>query len=418
MELREVIREAIDSLASHRRRAAAASIGLFWAAAAMVLLLAWGGGFREYMRVELQSFGPRVVVLNPSVTGSNFEGFRENRRVRIRREDAALVEAANAEEVEALLPEHVSGRRLTVEGLAGRSRSLDLSASDERYAHYRSFAMGWGRFFDASEVSRARAVAVLGHDAAVDLAGSPEAAVGARIRVRGVSFTVVGVAAKKGRQYLSLTRPDNRLLIVPITTAEEQLGYDEKAVSRLLLFPRPHADGVLVTRRVIATLSRYCDFHPLDERAIRKVDLSTLLGMVDLFYSGFTIFIGVTGTLTLAVGAIGVANHQIAVIAERTAEIAIAKAMGARNRTLVQQVVAEALIVGSLASLAGVTLGLLVCLAFATLPPAHSIPAPIVSPLVTVITLVALIGVAVVTALLPAGRVRTIDVSTALRATL
>jgi putative ABC transport system permease protein len=418
MELREVIREAIDSLASHRRRAAAASIGLFWAAAAMVLLLAWGGGFREYMRVELQSFGPRVVVLNPSVTGSNFEGFRENRRVRIRREDAALVEAANAEEVEALLPEHVSGRRLTVEGLAGRSRSLDLSAADERYAHYRSFAMGWGRFFDASEVSRARAVAVLGHDAAVDLAGSPEAAVGARIRIQGVSFTVVGVAAKKGRQYLSLTRPDNRLLILPITTAEEQLGYDEKAVSRLLLFPRPDADGALVTRRVIATLSRYCDFHELDERAIRKVDLSTLLGMVDLFYSGFTIFIGVTGTLTLAVGAIGVANHQIAVIAERTAEIAIAKAMGARNRTLVQQVVAEALIVGSLASLAGVTLGLLVCLAFATLPPAHSIPAPIVSPLVTVITLVALIGVAVVTALLPAGRVRTIDVSTALRATL
>jgi putative ABC transport system permease protein len=418
MGLREVIREAIDSLASHRRRAAAASIGLFWAAAAMVLLLAWGGGFREFMRVELQSFGPRVVVLNPSITGSGFEGFRENRRVRIRREDAALVERANAEDVEALLPEHVSGRRLTVEGLAGRSRSLDLSAADERYAHYRSFAMGWGRFFDASEVSRARAVAVLGHDAAVDLAGSPEAAVGARIRIQGVSFTVVGVAAKKGRQYLSLTRPDNRLLILPITTAEEQLGYDEKAVSRLLLFPRPDADGALVTRRVIATLSRYCDFHELDERAIRKVDLSTLLGMVDLFYSGFTIFIGVTGTLTLAVGAIGVANHQIAVIAERTAEIAIAKAMGARNRTLVQQVVAEALIVGSLASLAGVTLGLLVCLAFATLPPAHSIPAPIVSPLVTVITLVALIGVAVVTALLPAGRVRTIDVSTALRATL
>jgi putative ABC transport system permease protein len=418
MELREVIREAIDSLASHRRRAAAASIGLFWAAAAMVLLLAWGGGFREFMRVELQSFGPRVVVLNPSITGSGFAGFRENRRVRIRRADAAQVERANAEAVEALLPEHISGPRLTVEGLAGRSRSLDLSAADERYAHYRSFEVRWGRFFDASEVSRARAVAVLGHDAAVDLAGSPEAAVGARIRVRGLPFTVVGVAAKKGRQYTSLTRPDNRLLIVPITTAEEQLGFDEEAVSRLLLFPRPDVDGALVTRRVIATLSGYSDFHPMDERAIRKVDLSTLLGMVDLFYSGFTIFIGVTGTLTLLVGAIGVANHQIAVIAERTAEIAIAKAMGARNRTLVQQVVAEALITGSLASLAGVTLGLLGCLALATLPPPHSIPGPIVSPLVTSITLVALIGVAVVTWLLPAGRVRTIDVSTALRSTL
>jgi putative ABC transport system permease protein len=418
MAPRELIREAFDSLASHRRRAAAASVGLFWAAAAMVLLLAWGGGFREFMRVELQSFGPRVVFLNPSITGSGFPGFREGRRVRIRRAVVARVERANAEEVEALLPEHISTRRLTVEGLAGRSRSLDLSAADERYARYRTFDVRWGRFFDAADVSRAAAVAVLGHDAAVDLAGSPEAAVGARIRIAGLSFQVIGVAAKKGRQYTSLTRPDNRLVIVPITTAEEQLGYDEDAVSRLLLFPRPDADGAQVTTRVIAGLSPHCDFHPSDASALRKVDLSMLLGMVDLFYSGFTIFIGVTGTLTLLVGAIGVANHQIAVIAERTAEIAVAKAMGARDGTIVRLVVAEALIVGTISSLAGVTLGLLGCLALATLPPPHSIPSPIVSPLVTAITLVALIGVAVVTSLLPAGRVRTIDVATALRATM
>jgi putative ABC transport system permease protein len=418
MAPRELIREAFDSLASHRRRAAAASVGLFWAAAAMVLLLAWGGGFREFMRVELQSFGPRVVFLNPSITGSGFPGFREGRRVRIRRAVVARVERANAEEVEALLPEHISTRRLTVEGLAGRSRSLDLSAADERYARYRTFDVRWGRFFDAADVSRAAAVAVLGHDAAVDLAGSPEAAVGARIRIAGLSFQVIGVAAKKGRQYTSLTRPDNRLVIVPITTAEEQLGYDEDAVSRLLLFPRPDADGAQVTARVIAGLSPHCDFHPSDASALRKVDLSMLLGMVDLFYSGFTIFIGVTGTLTLLVGAIGVANHQIAVIAERTAEIAVAKAMGARDGTIVRLVVAEALIVGTISSLAGVTLGLLGCLALATLPPPHSIPSPIVSPLVTAITLVALIGVAVVTSLLPAGRVRTIDVATALRATM
>src|SRR5262249_51546104 len=132
MTLGEVVREAAESLASHRRRAAAASVGLFWAAAAMVLLLAWGGGFREFMRAELQSFGPRVVFLSPSITGSGFPGFREGRRVRIRRADVAQVENANAEEVEALLPEHTSDRRMLVEGLEGRSRTLDLSAADER----------------------------------------------------------------------------------------------------------------------------------------------------------------------------------------------------------------------------------------------------------------------------------------------
>jgi len=121
------------------------------------------------------------------------------------------------------------------------------------------------------------------------------------------------------------------------------------------------------------------------------------------------------GSLTLVIGGIGVANYQLATIAERSMEIAVARAIGARTRTVMTQTALEALLVAGGAALAGVALGLLGCLALATLPPPGMFPAPIVSPVVVGITLSALLAVAAAAAILPALRVRQLDVATALR---
>lgn len=415
MELRESLRQIAESLSDHPRRVLASSLGVFWGAAGMVVLLSFGAGFREYMKAEFSRFGEGVVVIHPASTSSGFPGYRKGVPVRIAREDARAVEDRLGERARAVLPEHLSRRRVLVEG-GGRVRRLDLSASDPRFAALRGFPMAHGRYYDGRDVARRRAVAVLGHEAATILFGSAEAAVGERIRIDGRSFEVIGVPEEKGRQYMNTNRPDNRLVMIPASTAEARLGYDERALSRILVFPAPGMASRDVVRAVLEALGPRAGFHPDDEDAVHWYDSSEILGIVDLFYAGFMVFIGFAGTVTLLIGGVGMANYQLATLAERTTEIALARALGARTATLVRLTLAESLLVAGGTALAGVSLGLSSCFALAAVVPPGEYPLPIASPVVGGVTLAALCGVSAAAAILPAWKVRRMDLSAALRA--
>jgi putative ABC transport system permease protein len=417
MDALEHARQVRDSLSDHPRRVAASAMGVFWGTAAIIVLMAFGTGFREFMHGELQRFGRGVVLMYPATTSSGFPGYRRGVPVRIAIRDIARVERELSEQVAALLPHHISRSRLLVEA-GGTARRLDLSASDARFGRYRGFDIAHGRFYDAADVKQGRAVAVIGSEAAEDLFGSPESAVGQRLRISGKSFELVGVTEPKGRQYTNTNRPDNRLLIVPHTTAEERLGYDEEAVGSLLLFPRPGVSSEEAVAAVLSVLGPRSGFHPDDSDAFRWFDTTQILGLVDLFYAGFMIFIGVAGTITLLIGGVGIANYHLATISERTTEIAVAKALGARNSTLVAQTVIEALVVAGGAAILGAALGLAACAGLEALAPPGEFPRPIISGRVVLITLGATTAVAVLAATAPALRVRRVEISTALRASI
>jgi putative ABC transport system permease protein len=416
MDIREHWLQAFESLAANPRRALASALGVFWGAAATVLMLAWGAGFQEFMRVELGRYGRASILVIPGVSSSGFPGYRAGVPIRATRDDAAAAERSNSELVEAVVTEYWSRERVRVER-AGRVRRLDLTATDPRFPELRKFGLAAGRFFDPADLERADAVAVLGFEAARDLFDAPAAAIGRRVRIEGVPFQVIGVFdAKSGRQYINTNRPDNRLLVVPQTTAETRLGFRKDGDRVFIVYPRPGVDSKFALREVVASLARRSGFHPDDVDAVRSFDLSQLLGFVDLISAIFTGFIGVAGTLTLLVGGLGIANYQLSLLAERSVELGVARALGARTRTLIVQVALESLLVSIGAALVGVGLGLGVCAALARLVPADLLPAPIVSGAAAAITTAALVGVALVATVVPALRVRKTDVGLALRA--
>ncbi|MBW2236753.1 MAG: ABC transporter permease [Deltaproteobacteria bacterium] len=321
MDWRESLRQAYESVADHPRRVFASSMGVLWGAAAIVVLLGWGTGFREFMRVELGRFGEGFVMLFPATTSSGFPGHRKGVQVRISRDDAAAAERDGGESVRALLACHNSRERLLVESDVGQIRRLDLSACDERFLALRKFEIEHGRGFDAVEAERGAAVAVLGPEAAEQLFGSPQAALGRTLRVSGKPFQVIGVPKRKGRQYFNTHRPDNRMLVIPAASAEERLGYDPQAANFFLLFPRRGGSADDAARAVLRVWGPRAGFHPDDADAIKRFSSYELLGLVDLFYAGFMIFIGVAGTVTLLIGGVGIANVHLATLAERTVEI-------------------------------------------------------------------------------------------------
>jgi putative ABC transport system permease protein len=411
----ESLRQAFESIGESPRRVAASAMGVFWGAAAIVLMLAWGSGFVDYMKEEFGRFGRGGVFIGPGITSSGFPGYRPGVRVQVSRADAARIERDHPERVEAVMAEHLSQERLLVEA-RGRVRRLDLIATDPRFPYYRRFELAAGRFFDATDLERRRPVAVLGWDAASELFDSTEAGIGSTLRIDGEPFELIGVFARKdGRQYNNTNRPENRLLVLPSSSAEARLGYDRDRIARLLAFPKPGVSGKDVVDSVLSTLASRRGFHPEDGDAVRWFDTTDTMSVFDLMHVGFSVFLGLAGTVTLLVGGIGIANYHLALLSERTVEIGVAKALGARNAVLMRQAVLEAGLVAGGASFAGVALGLLGCAALTWLAPADMFPVPVISLTVLVITALALTGVGVIAALVPALRVRRMEISAALR---
>ena len=415
MEMVESLRQAGESIADHPRRVIASAMGVFWGAAAVILMLSFGSGFTEFFQIEFGKFGRPSLFVIPGLSSSGFPGYRPGVPVSFDREDALAVERATSEHVAAVLGEHMSQERLLVE-VSGRVRRLDLTASDDRFAYYRKFDLAHGRFFSAGDVERHRAVAVLGYDAAEDLFGHPEDGLGRSLRVEGQPFELIGVfARKRGRQYMNTNRPDNRLLVVPLTAAESRLGMDRERLDWATVYLRPGVDSKVALREVTAALAARAGFHPDDQDALRHFDIAQILGSIDLMNVGLTLFIGIAGTITLLVGGIGIANYHLATLAERSVEIGVAKALGARNRALMAQSVLESVLVSGAAGLLGVGLGVaLTQLAGAVIPP-EVFPAPEVSPGAAAIAVTALVAVTSVAALVPARRVQQMDISIALR---
>jgi len=415
MDLVESLRQAAESIGDHPRRVIASAMGVFWGAAAVILMLSFGAGFTEFFQTEFGKFGRASLFVIPGISSSGFPGYRPGVPVTFDREDALAVERATSEHVLAVLGEHTPRERVLVES-AGRVRRLDLTASDERFSYYRKFGLAHGRFFSAGDVERHRAVAVLGYEAAEDLFGQAEDALGRTLRVDGQPFELIGVfALKEGRQYMNTNRPDNRLLVVPLTAAQSRLGLDRERLDWATVYVRPGVDSQVALREVTAALAGRVGFHPEDKDALRHFDIAAILGSIDLMNVGMTLFIGIAGTVTLLVGGIGIANFHLATLAERSVEVGVAKALGARNRALVAQSVLESVLVSGAAGLLGVGLGVgLTQLAGAVIPP-ELFPAPEVSPVAAGIAVGALVVVTAVAALVPARRVQRMDISIALR---
>ncbi len=416
MELREQLQSAWEAVADQPRRAIASALGVYWGAAAIVVLLSVSSGFHAFMQAEMGGYGRPMLFVIPGVSSSGFPGHRAGVRIELARADLEYAERRSAQHLLAILPEHRSGSdaRALVEA-RGRRRRFDVSGVDPRFAEHRRFRLAAGRFFDDAELARSRAVAVLGYDAAAKLFGRAEDGVGRSIRVNGAAFRVVGVAAKKGRQYFNTNRKDNDLVLVPITTAEARLGYRERSVAFASLILRPGADPDAALREVLAALGPRAGFHPRDTDAVRYFDLSGVLGLIDLLHVGFGWFVAFAGTMTLAVGGVGIANAHLASLTERTAELALARALGARTRVLVRAAVLESLLVSGITAVAGVATGVGICWTLAWALAGTGL-APVLSPGGLAVAGLALAAVSVVAALLPALRVRATDVSAALRA--
>lgn len=404
------LREIALSLRAHRLRFGLAALGVGWGALMLTFLSAQTGAMAKHFEHELEEIGPKLVVLGPGVVLKDRVGERASRAVEFEAEDVARIESLALVEhaspsVEVLNQPVRRGRRTKILNVFGWDHDADA---------IRNLSAAEGRFLSPADVAEARAVAFLGPLAKERLFGAAPA-LGETIQIGPARFRVIGIAVAKHDQLTDVGNPDDLLIIIPYTTAQRRFTRTEQLREMILTAERRELGSLAIDQaRQLTALHR--GFDPHTDTAMWSMNywdtLKVLFGM--LF--AIQLFMAVAGTLTLGVGAVGVMNIMLVVVGERTREIGVRKALGARDRDIFVQFLSEAVVVALGAGLLGTLGGLALLRATAGIFERVGIAVGVWPDAFTqAVVLGALIGVAIVAGALPALRAARVPPAEALR---
>jgi putative ABC transport system permease protein len=345
---REVVREAMYGIARNRFRAALSMLGISWGIVSVVMLLAYGDGFHNAIEAGFRgAFSTGVAVIWPGQTSMQAGGERAGRRIRLRPEDAQAIAALPL--IRAASPENV--RRLPI-SYGDKVVTQAIRGVNTEYGDMRNerAAPGEGRFINRLDLDERRRVAFLGREVHRKLFGN-QPAVGETIRIAGHPFEVIGVMEDKV-QMSTYFAPDRYCVFIPYSVSGEL--WDAQYLDTLVFQTVNPLQQEKAIKQVREELGRRLGFNPADDRAVFINDSVENGKAVAGITNGLKAVLAFIGVLTLAIGGVGIMNIMFVSVKERTREIGIRKALGARRREILWQFLIEGLVITFLGGIVGV----------------------------------------------------------------
>ena len=332
-----LVQEFFGDLRRQKMRAFLTTLSVAVGTFSVTMLLSFGQGLEErMMRGELGS-GDMILHLYGGTTSRIFQGLPKGRAIRLHQEDAALLQRSIPE---IALAGPCYGSRFPVE--RGRISTTDcytVGVSPEFEIMRRFFPLS-GRFIDRKDVQERRRVAFLGYEIARRLFGA-EDPVGKQIKIGGIPFLVIGVMQNKFQTSMS-NGPDVRRVVIPYTTFH--VIWPWRRLWYLSVRPRVPELHKYVSRRIYSVLGQKYRFAPEDSRALNIWDYIENWQMLRKVFLAVKIFLGAVGVTTLLIAGVGIANIMYVVVRERTFEIGVKRAIGARRKDILRQFLLESLL--------------------------------------------------------------------------
>jgi putative ABC transport system permease protein len=320
-----------------KKRAYLTIAAIAWGTVAILLLLAFGEGLKRQLDKNRRAMGENIAVLWPGETTKAWKGLPPGRPIRPRVDDVDFVKA-RMPELKSVHGELTSWRTALSYGpktVNGRVIGANYSYGESR-KHY---PIAGGRFFGPQDEQQRRRVVFLGDELATDIFGK-EDPVGKTLLINNAPYIVIGVMQKK-IQMGAYGGPDKDHAVIPISTFKAQFGRERVNVMIIETHKPEEMKGAL--KKFHATLGPRFGYDPTDDRAFGTWDTVRSAEVNRNMTTGIQLFLGIVGALTLLIGGVGVANIMYAVVKERTREIGVKMALGAKSRWIIVPFVLEGL---------------------------------------------------------------------------
>jgi len=396
----------------NRRRTTLTMLGMAWGIATVVMLLSYGNGFGQACANIFANFGTKLMIMVPGRSSMQTSGEKAGVPVRFTLDDVDTL-STNIPQIAQITPEADKQANIQYET---RTFTFNVTGNYPNVFSIRALKLALGRFYNAQDEIQHARVAVIGSEAKEKLF-SGRNALGERIRIDGLSVEVVGILSPKMQAGDDNV---NRLIYVPFTTMSD-VKDTHYLDSIWFNYETPGYEDLEHSVRSVMAIEH--KFNPTDRRAMFVFNLMEQVHQFEMITLGLKILLGFIGTLTLGIGGVGLMNIMLVSVTQRTREIGVEKALGARRRHILLQFLAESLTITFIGGVLGVILAYGVSLSVGrlTLYSAMAKNAEagdvrlVIAPSTLIVATLILAAVGLVSGMVPAVRASRLDPIEALR---
>lgn len=346
------IDEIFQTILRNKTRSILTAFGIFWGIFMLVLLMGGGLGLQRLLYKNFEGFASNSAFIAGDKTSKPYKGFDKGREIVFNNGDEQIIKR-KVPRVKIITPLATQFDKKPKAGKREFKESAYLKGMYPIYQEIENPSIHVGRFINDVDVKMIRKVCVLGKKVAQSLFPGVPNPCGRHITVDGIDYQVVGVS--KSTRHMSVMGPMESSIIVPFTT--EQQVYHQGNKYSVLCFTGYSGESMeQLTKDVESAAKELHYVNPNDDQAFFKINMEVMFKMVDTLFRGIRILIWLIGIGTLLAGAIGVSNIMMVTVAERTVEIGIRRAIGARPRSIMTQIMAESIILTIIAGLFGIML--------------------------------------------------------------
>ena len=400
---RESVKIALDALVANKLRSILTMLGIIIGVGAVIAMVSVGMGVRDKVQSSIDSLGSNLLIVTP--------GAASNYGVRQAAGSSTTLKLADAEAISqevvgvAAAAPSVAGRYQVVAG--NQNWNTSIQGTTPAFLQVRNFAVAGGSFITDQDLQLRERVAVLGATVAENLFPGTNP-IGQDIRINNAPFTVIGVLASKGQSAGGQDQDD--IIIIPITTAQERMmGID---YVQSISVQASSADMMEAVQAGITNLLRLrhgIEAGEEDDFTVRN--LSSVMETAQEATASITLLLGSIAAISLLVGGIGIMNIMLVSVTERTREIGIRKALGARYANILMQFLVEAVVIGVIGGILGIMVGIGGAYAISALGGI----ATVITPLPIIVSFGFAVGIGLFFGLYPARKAALLDPIEALR---
>ena len=348
MTLNDILKESWLSISGNKLRSFLTVLGIIIGVMAVVIMVAVGETVQQSITDQFSSLGTNTIVIRAGAARSG--GVRMGNRQTLTLSDAEQI--GKLPDVSAVTPAQNAGAQVIY---GNQNWATSMVGVYPDYVTVQNIEMEYGTFFDQMAVKNASTYAVIGPTTAKEL-GMPENPVGEIIRIQNTPFVIIGVTKEKGDSAMG---SQDDMVIIPITTLKKRLQGSRfpDAVSMIALKLYQDADNAVVTDQISALLRQRHKIKDGDDNDFQVTDMKQIMETMNTVTGYLTLLLVAIAAVSLLVGSIGIMNMMLVSVAERTREIGVRKAIGARERVIIIQFLSESVLISFIGSMFGLVIG-------------------------------------------------------------